>query len=77
MLPSQGTDTMTGIRHIRFYTVQHIEKFITLPVSFLLLCILSMPLSAADKIPPLSVKPLDLSRTPTTRELMAAGQLGG
>lgn len=34
---------------------------------------------AASKIPKvrLSIKPLDLSRTPTTEELMAAGQLGG
>ncbi|RLB99631.1 MAG: hypothetical protein DRI57_33315 [Deltaproteobacteria bacterium] len=35
--------------------------------------------NAASEIPEvnLSVKPLDLSRTPTTEELMAAGQLGG
>ncbi|MCI5159748.1 MAG: hypothetical protein D3906_15235, partial [Candidatus Electrothrix sp. AUS1_2] len=39
----------------------------------------SVTTSPASRLPdvPLSTKPLDLSRTPTTEELMAAGQLGG
>ncbi len=51
--------------------------FILLLFSFNI--VFSSPISAASGIPKVrhSVKPLDLSRPPTTEELMAAGQLGG
>uniref|UniRef100_UPI004056DD9B RHS repeat-associated core domain-containing protein n=1 Tax=Candidatus Electronema sp. TaxID=2698783 RepID=UPI004056DD9B len=44
-----------------------------------LAALLSSTFSAASSLQsvPLTTKPLDLSRTPTTEELMAAGQLGG
>jgi RHS repeat-associated protein len=60
------------------YRIRNIYPFIVLP--FFLICLFMIPdVSAAPKIPKvrLSVKGLDLSRTPTTEELMAAGQLGG
>jgi RHS repeat-associated protein len=53
--------------------------FISFAIIFIFNLLIFSNLSAESKIPKvrLSVKPLDLSRTPTTNELMAAGQLGG
>jgi RHS repeat-associated protein len=60
-------------------TKEKLSQCYPLIIIFFLFFALLKTVNAASEIPEvnLSVKPLDLSRIPTTDELMAAGQLGG
>ncbi|MCI5143449.1 MAG: hypothetical protein D3909_17360, partial [Candidatus Electrothrix sp. ATG1] len=55
------------------------KKALLLLIAFLFLLVTNSTAIAKSELADvrLTTKPLDLSRTPTTKELMAAGQLGG